>query len=147
MSMCGDPDLMPEPDSIAKALRPSLLKVFPAALLGRLIVIPYFPLSNAMIGNIIRLQLSRIAKRIAGTRKIPFTYDDSVVELITSRCTELESGGRMIDSILTNTMLPAISHEFLTRMMTGQAVEKVHVSAVNGEFQYDLGDAPAIAAE
>src|SRR5579859_5629488 len=109
MNMCADPDLIPDPDSIAKALRPALLKVFPAALLGRLIVIPYFPLSNAMIGNIIRLQLGRIARRISDTRKIPFTYDESVVELITSRCTELESGGRMIDAILTNTMLPAIS--------------------------------------
>jgi len=147
MNMCADPELMPEPESIAKALRPALLKVFPAALLGRLIVIPYFPLSNAMIGNIIRLQLGRIAKRIAGTRKIPFTYDESVVELITSRCTELESGGRMIDAILTNTMLPAISHEFLTRMMTGQPITRVHVAVDNGEFRYDLGDLEAIAAE
>ncbi len=147
MNMCADPELMPDPDSIAKALRPPLLKVFPAALLGRLIVIPYFPLSNAMIGNIIRLQLGRIAKRVSATRKIPFTYDESVVDLITSRCTELESGGRMIDAILTNTMLPAISHEFLTRMMTMQPITRVHVAVANGEFHYDLGDAQPLAAE
>jgi type VI secretion system protein VasG len=148
MSMCADPELIPEPDSIATALRPALLKVFPAALLGRLIVIPYFPLSPSMIGNIIRLQLSRIGKRIAATRKIPFTYDDSVVELVTSRCTELESGGRMIDAILTNTMLPAISHEFLTRMITGQPVTQVHVGVHGGEFTYDLGgEEVAVAAE
>jgi type VI secretion system protein VasG len=147
MNMCADPELIPEPEAIAKALRPSLLKVFPAALLGRLIVIPYFPLSTEMVGNIIKLQLGRIAKRIAGTRKIAFTYDESVVELITSRCTELESGGRMIDAILTNTMLPAISHEFLTRMMTGQPITRVHVSVEGGEFHYDLGEIPAIAAE
>jgi type VI secretion system protein VasG len=147
MNMCADPDLIPEPESIAKALRPALLKVFPAALLGRLIVIPYFPLSPAMIGNIIRLQLGRIAKRVAATRKIPFTYDESVVVMITSRCTELESGGRMIDAILTNTMLPAISHEFLTRMMTGEPISRVHVSVENGEFRYDLGQIDAMAAE
>src|SRR2546425_763470 len=112
MNMCKDPELLPEPDGIAKALRPALLKVFPAALLGRLIVIPYFPLSPSMVANIIKLQLGRIKKRIEATRKIPVSYDQSVVDLIASRCTELESGGRMIDAILTNTMLPAVSHEF-----------------------------------
>jgi type VI secretion system protein VasG len=136
MSMCADPELIPEPDSIATALRPALLKVFPAALLGRLIVIPYFPLSPSMIGNIIRLQLSRIGKRIAATRKIPFTYDDSVVELVTSRCTELESGGRMIDAILTNTMLPAISGAFLTRLMDGDPIARVQVGVADGDFTY-----------
>jgi type VI secretion system protein VasG len=116
-----------------------LLKVFPAALLGRLIVIPYFPLSPVMVENIIRLQLSRIQQRIEETRKIPFTYDQSVVALVASRCTEVESGGRMIDAILTNTMLPAISHEFLTRMMSGEPISRLHVSAANGEFDYDFG--------
>jgi type VI secretion system protein VasG len=141
MNMCKDPDLIPEPEGIAKALRPALLKVFPAALLGRLIVIPYFPLSESMVANIIRLQLSRIKKRIESMRKIPFSYDEDVVKLISSRCTELESGGRMIDAILTNTMLPAISHEFLTRMMSGGEVSRLHVGAADGEFRYDFGDA------
>jgi type VI secretion system protein VasG len=141
MNMCKDPDLMPAPEGIAKALRPSLLKVFPAALLGRLIVIPYFPLSESMVANIIRLQLSRIKKRIESTRKIPFSYDEDVVKLISSRCTELESGGRMIDAILTNTMLPAISHEFLTRMMSGSDVSRLHIGADGGDFRYDFGDA------
>jgi len=140
MNMCKDPDLLPDADGLAKALRQPLLKVFPAALLGRLIVVPYYPLSQTMIENIIRLQLGRIQKRIEETRKIPVTYDQSVVSMVASRCTEVESGGRMIDAILTNTMLPAISHEFLNRMMTGQAVTKLHVSAVNDEFHYDFGD-------
>jgi type VI secretion system protein VasG len=141
MNMCKDPELLPDSEGIAKALRPSLLKVFPAALLGRLIVIPYYPLSETMVADIIRLQLSRIQKRIESTRKIPFTYDASVVKLIASRCTELESGGRMIDAILTNTMLPAISHEFLTRMMAGAEVKRLHVAAENDDFKYDFGDA------
>ncbi|HZS84170.1 MAG TPA: type VI secretion system ATPase TssH [Stellaceae bacterium] len=140
MNLCKDPELLPDPDGIAKALRQPLLKVFPAALLGRLIVIPYYPLSQTMIENIIRLQLGRIQKRIEETRKIPVGYDDSVVKLIASRCTELESGGRMIDAILTNTMLPAISHEFLDRMMTGRPVTRLQVSAADGEFRYDFGD-------
>jgi type VI secretion system protein VasG len=143
MNMCKDPELLPDPEGIAKALRQPLLKVFPAALLGRLITIPYYPLSPTMIENIIRLQLGRIQKRIEATRKIPVSYDDSVVKLVASRCTELESGGRMIDAILTNTMLPAISHEFLNRMMRGEEANRLHVSAEGDEFRYDFGSAAA----
>ena len=136
MNLCKDPDLMPEPEGIAKALREPLLKVFPPALLGRLVVIPYYPLSDEMIGAIARLQLGRIAKRIRETHKVPFSYDDEVIKLIASRCTELESGGRMIDAILTNTVLPRISEEFLKRMMEGKPIERVHVSVQDGDFAY-----------
>src|SRR6202007_3093500 len=87
MNMCKDPEMMPSPAGVAKALRQPLLKVFPAALLGRLVVIPYFPLSDAMLRSIIRLQLSRIQQRIGANRDITFGYDDAVVDLIASRCT------------------------------------------------------------
>ncbi|CAN7148701.1 type VI secretion system ATPase TssH [Paraburkholderia sp. SIMBA_054] len=135
-NLCKDPELMPEPEGIAKALREPLLKVFPPALLGRVVVIPYYPLSDEMLGAIIRLQLGRIEKRVRATHKIPFSYDDDVVKLIASRCTELESGGRMIDAILTNTLLPHISNEFLKRMMNGATVSKVQIGARDGEFVY-----------
>lgn len=134
--LCADPELMPEPEDIAKALREPLLKVFPPALLGRLVTIPYYPLNDEMIGAIARLQLGRIARRVQDNHKVPFTYDDDVIKLIASRCTELESGGRMIDAILTNTVLPKISEEFLTRMMEGKPIERVHVSVIAGEFGY-----------
>jgi len=140
MNMCKDPELLPEPDGIAKALREPLLKVFPAALLGRLVVIPYYPLSDEMISAITRLQLGRIEKRIAKNHKIPFTYDDEVIKLIASRCTELESGGRMIDAILTNTVLPKISEEFLTRMIAGTPIDRVHVSVYEGDFGYSFNN-------
>jgi len=136
MSMCRDPELMPEPDEVAKALREPLLKVFPPALLGRLLVVPYYPLGDAMMGDIIRLQLNRIAARILDHHKVPFAYDDAVVKLIASRCTEPESGGRMIDAILTNTMLPAISGAFLTRLMDGDPIARVQVGVAEGEFTY-----------
>jgi type VI secretion system protein VasG len=137
-NLCKDPDLMPEPEGIAKALREPLLKIFPPALLGRLVVIPYYPLSDEMIRAITRLQLGRIKKRVMESHKVPFTYDDEVIKLIASRCTELESGGRMIDTILTNTLLPSISAEFLTRMMEGKPIERVHVSVADGEFVYEF---------
>jgi type VI secretion system protein VasG len=136
MGMCKDPELMPEPEGIAKALREPLLKKFPAALLGRLVVIPYYPLSDAMLSNIVRLQLGRIAKRVVEHHRIPFNYDEDAVKLIVSRCTEVESGGRMIDAILTNTVLPAISREFLTRTMAGTPLTGVRLAATGNDFEY-----------
>ncbi len=140
VNMCKDPALMPEPEGISKALRAPLLKVFPAALLGRLVVVPYYPLSDATISLIVKLQLGRIERRVAAHHKIPFTYDDRVVTLIVSRCTELESGGRMVDAILTNTVLPNISREFLTRMMEGRQVGRVHVTVSDGDFRYSFDE-------
>jgi type VI secretion system protein VasG len=136
MNMCKDPELMPEPEGITKALHEPLLKVFPAALLGRLVVIPYYPLSDEVMQLIIKLQLGRIQKRIAENHKIPFGYDDDVVNVIASRCGEVESGARVVDAILTNTVLPKISQEFLTRMMQGEKIDRVQVSIEDGEFKY-----------
>jgi type VI secretion system protein VasG len=138
MGMCKDPELMPEPEGIAKGLREPLLKKFPAALLGRLVVIPYFPLSDQMLSNIVRLQLGRIAKRVGEHHRVPFNYDDEAVKLIVSRCTEVESGGRMIDAILTNTVLPAISREFLTRTMAGAPLNGVRLAVADGDFAYQF---------
>ncbi|HEX7129558.1 MAG TPA: type VI secretion system ATPase TssH [Rhodanobacteraceae bacterium] len=136
--LCKDPELMPEPEGIAKALREPLLKIFPPALLGRLVTIPYYPLSEKMLGEIVKLQLNRIKKRIEARYKIPFDYDDDVVKLVVSRCTESESGGRMIDAILTNTMLPDVSREFLTRMIEGKPVAGARVGAKDGSFSYEF---------
>ena len=134
--LCRSPDVLPDPESIGKALREPLLQIFPPALLGRVVVIPYYPLSDGMLGSIIRLQLGRIGKRLRDSHDVPFSFDDEVVELIASRCTELESGGRMIDAILTNSVLPTISREFLGRMMRAEAVSAVHVRVEQGEFAY-----------
>lgn len=138
MDLCADPDLMPEPEGISKALREPLLKIFPAALLGRLVTIPYYPLSPDMIAEITKLQLGRIQKRVTEAHGVPFEYSDAVVDTIVERCQELESGGRMIDAIVTNTMLPDISAEFLRRMMEGKVVNRVAIDASDGEFTYSF---------
>ncbi|MCL6704817.1 type VI secretion system ATPase TssH [Pseudomonas sp. T1.Ur] len=139
--VCKDPQNVPEPEEIAKALRQPLLEIFPPALLGRLVTIPYYPLSDEMLKAITRLQLNRIKKRVESTHKVAFDYDDAVIDLIVSRCTETESGGRMIDTILTNSLLPDMSREFLTRMLEGKAMAGVRISAVDNELKYDFSDA------
>jgi len=138
MALCKDPDLLPDPEALARAVREPLLKVFPPALLGRLVVIPYYPLPDTVLGSIVRLQLDRIARRIAEQHKVPFTYDDAVVKLVVSRCTEVESGGRMIDAILTNTILPRISEEYLSRMVAGRPLGAITLGVRNGDFAFGL---------
>ncbi len=135
-TLSEDPELAPDAEALATTLRPELLKVFPPALLGRLIVLPYYPLSPEMLSGIVSLQLDRIKKRIDENHGIAFEYEPSVVELIVSRCTEVASGGRMIDAILTNTMLPELSIELLNRQMSGEEVGRISVSAKDARFDY-----------
>jgi len=92
-----------------------------------------------VLAMIVRLQLGRIKKRVEARYKIPFAFTEEVVKLVVSRCTESESGGRMIDAILTNTMLPDISREFLQRMLAGQAIERVEVGVAGSDFHYNFG--------
>jgi type VI secretion system protein VasG len=136
MNLCKDPELSPDPEALAGALREPLLKIFPPALLGRLVTIPYYPLSEEMLGKIVRLQLERIRKRVAENHRIPFEYDEATVKLIVGRCNNADSGGRIIDAILTNTVLPKISIEYLRRSAEGQALSKVQLSVADGDFAF-----------
>jgi type VI secretion system protein VasG len=138
MNFAKDPELMPGHEDIAKALREPQLKIFPAALLGRIVSIPYYPLSDEVLHLIIVLQLKRIVKRMAENHEIPLTYTDEVLKLIAARCTELESGGRMIDAILTNTVLPQISRELLTRMAEETPLTAIEIDAVDDNFVYNF---------
>ena len=136
LDMCADEDTVPDPDGIAKALRPPLLKAFPAALLGRLVTVPYYPLSSPVIHSIINLQLGRIGDRLMQNHGVNFSWDESVVSLIESRCAEIESGGRMIDAILTNTLLPDISTEFLKTMGEDKQITDLKVVTKGDNFDY-----------
>lgn len=139
MKLCADPDTKPEPTALTEALRPELLKVFKPALLGRMVVVPYYPISDDVMREIIKLQLGRIATRVDENHGAEFGYDDSVITEILGRCKEVESGARNVDHILTRTLLPAMSGEFLSRMGSGAGVSKVHVSVgEDGKFQYEI---------
>ena len=138
MSMCRDPELMPDPESLATAMREPLLKVFPAALLGRMVVIPYYPLSDKIMGDIIRLQIGRIQKRVTENYGVVLRYSEDVVTAIAERCTQIESGGRMIDAILTNSILPRISDEFLTRTIEGKPFGDLSIGTDAQGFTYSV---------
>lgn len=136
VSLCKDPELLPSAEGLEKAMRNPLLKVFPDALLNRLLVVPYYPISKDMLRTIIKLNLERVRKRIEQNHKVPFTYEDGVPDLIAQRCTELERGARMVDALVTNTLLPEIGRELLTRLAGGREIKRVHVSAKDGAFGF-----------
>ncbi|HEY0077410.1 MAG TPA: type VI secretion system ATPase TssH [Pyrinomonadaceae bacterium] len=138
MKLCADPDTRPEPEGLVEAIRPELIKVFKPALLGRMVVVPYYPISDDVMREIIKLQLGRIGRRLDENHGAEFTYDEAVISEIANRCKEVESGARNVDHILTRTVLPEMSGEFLSRMATGQPVTRVHVSIDGGQFKYDI---------
>jgi type VI secretion system protein VasG len=135
-NMCKDPELLPDGEALEKAMRPHLTKTFPDALLNRLSVVPFYPISKAMLTQIIKLNLTKVQKRVKENHKIPFTYDESVPSLIADRCTELERGARMVEALITNSMLPEIGKEMLSRMVEGKAVNRVHIAVADGNFAY-----------
>jgi len=139
-SLCEDEEMKPTPDALAQALRPELLKIFPPALLGRLIVLPYLPLSEPVLRDIVRLQLDRVARRVADNLGALLEYDEAVVNLIVSRCQEVASGGRIIDAILTNSMLPELSTAVLERQAAGRRFGAVRVGADAQGFTYSYAD-------
>jgi type VI secretion system protein VasG len=139
MKVCADPDTRPDPEGLLTALRPDLLKSFKPALLGRMTLVPYFPLTDEVLRKIIVLQLGKIADRVRTNYRASFTYDDAVVGTIVSRCKEVETGARNVDHILTGTLLPEISREFLSRMAEGRPVARVRVTVDGeGKFVYQI---------
>ncbi|HEU4386544.1 MAG TPA: AAA family ATPase, partial [Blastocatellia bacterium] len=139
MKLCADPETRPEPDGLVESLRPELLKVFKPALLGRMVVVPYYPITDDVMREIIKLGLSRIARRIAQNHGAQFGYDDLVVTEIANRCKEVESGARNVDHILTGTLLPEMSSEFLARMASGGGLSRVQVTVGDGgQFKYAI---------
>jgi len=140
--LTADPDTAPLPTDMVTAIRPELNRIFKPAFLGRTLVVPYYPVRDEVLKQIIRLKLSRIQKRLLENHRVMLTCHESLVDLVKQRCIEVESGARNVDHLLSNTMLPEISRQLLTRMVEGEALERITVGAAeNGEFTY-LWNAP-----
>jgi type VI secretion system protein VasG len=137
MKLCADPDTMPYAEGLLAAMKPELDKIFKPAFLGRMMIVPYFPIRDENLKKIIKLKLGKIVKRLKETHKVDLNYDEALLNEIASRCTEVESGARNVDNILSNTMLPEISRQILGRMAAGEPIEDVEVSVKDGKITYD----------
>ncbi|MBF9266100.1 AAA family ATPase, partial [Paracidovorax cattleyae] len=139
--MCRDPELAPQPEALAQAVRKPLLEKFPAALLGRLVVVPYYPISDAMLEQIIRLQLKRIQTRIAVRHGAVLDIDDAAVQLIRQRCTEVESGARMVDGIITQNLLPRLAMRFLQSSVESKSIRRIRLGVADSDFAIEYEEA------
>jgi type VI secretion system protein VasG len=138
MKYCADPETMPGPEALIQAMKPELNKIFKPAFLGRTVIIPYFPIADAALKDIIRLKLGKIQRRLAETHRVELKYDNALVDEVAKRCTEVESGARNVDNILTNTLLPEISTRLLSAIAEGQRPKSVSIGiGENGAFVYE----------
>src|SRR5271166_2974451 len=128
----------PDPEALTAQLRPALIEVFPPALLGRIVTIPYYPLSPDMLAGIVRLQLGRIGRRIEDNHKAKFVAEQSAIDHIVSLCNDPDSGGRVIDNVITNTILPALSRDILKRTLAREEIHEAKVAAADGAFVYEV---------
>jgi type VI secretion system protein VasG len=144
--LCADPETAPSPEGLVKALKPELDKVFKPAFLGRLVITPFYPIQDEAMKKIIILKLGKIQRRLQETHKLVLTYDPKLVDEVAKRCTEVESGARNVDNILTNTLLPDISRKLLTAFAEGTRPASIHVSiGEDGSFVYDQAAGHAAA--
>jgi len=133
---------MPSPDQLAELIRPQLMKRFKPAFLGRLAVVPFYPIGDEVLANIIRLKLERIKRRVADNHRAQFQYDEALVAAVLDRCTEVDSGARNVDTILNGTLLPEIAGAVLARMAEGGAIARIKVGATKaGKFKYTIDPA------
>lgn len=138
LNACNGKSEQPSPDDLAADMKPHLLNVFPAALIGRLVTIPYYPIDPELLKYITMLKLGHIKKRVEEKYQIPFTLDEEVVQVIADRCNDVDSGARVVDSILANTLLPTISQRFLEKMVEGEQPQGIHIAVKDGQFEYQF---------
>jgi len=137
MKLCADPETMPGPEGLVKALKAELNKIFKPAFLGRLVIVPFYPIRDEAMKQIISLKLDKIKRRLFENHKIEMAYDTALIDEVAKRCTEVESGARNVDNILTNTLLPEISRQLLSRMAEGEQIERIQVGVgSDGAFVY-----------
>jgi type VI secretion system protein VasG len=148
MKLTADPETMPFPEALVNAIKPELNKIFKPAFLGRMLIVPYLPVRDEALKQIIRLKLDKIIRRLRKNHKVALRYEDALLTEIASRCTEVESGARNVDNILSNTMLPEISRELLLRMAKGDPGSAIRVSVDQaGMFTYEWTPRSGIPAE
>ncbi len=138
MEMGEGGEVIPDMDELNTAMKPFLLDVFPPALMGRIVTIPYFPLGKEVLGGITKLKLGSVAKRLRGSHGATMVYGDDVLDHIVDQCRDPDSGGRMIDNIITNSILPDLSRQVLSRMVSGEEMKEVSIVMKNGAISYDF---------
>ena len=142
--LCADPETMPEPAALVAAIKPELNKVFQPAFLGRMVIIPYYPVRDETLKKIVSLKLGKIRRRMMENHKLELDTAQELIDAVAARCTEVESGARNVDNILTNTMLPDMARQLLSAMAEGRKIGAIRVEVgPDGAFVYSATEAAA----
>jgi type VI secretion system protein VasG len=145
MKLTADPETAPTDEALLKAMKPELDKIFKPAFLGRMMIVPFYPIRDENLKKIIKLKLSKIVRRLKETHHVDLIYDEAMLNEIASRCTEVESGARNVDNILSNTLLPEMSRQILGRLAEGKTAENVSITVRDGKLSYEWGSAQLVA--
>ncbi|ELX09823.1 type VI secretion system ATPase ClpV1 [Janthinobacterium sp. HH01] len=139
MQACLNREAPPAGEDLEALLRPHLFKHFKPAFLGRLKVVPYYPIPDLVLARIVALKLERIGQRIRDHHHAEFSYDQALIDAVLARCTEVDSGARNVDHILNGSLLPEIAEAVLQRMSEGAAITRIKVGASKqGQFKYTI---------
>ena len=139
MQACLNKDVPPPPEELVQLLRPQLVKYFKPAFLGRVNVVPYYPIPDTVLKQIIALKLARIGQRIRDQHRADFSYEPALLDAVLARCTEVDSGARNVDHILHGTLLPEIAQSVLEKMAQEQGIAYIKVGVTSkGQFKYTV---------
>jgi len=130
----GEKHREPTPKDLVEILRGTLQKIFKPAFLGRLSVVPFFPVRDEVLKAIIRLKLEKIRKRMALNHGAALSYEDALVDMMAQRCTEVESGARNADAIISNLILSELSDRVLARMAEGKKISAIAIKQKKGKI-------------
>ena len=148
MRLCADPETVPSAEGLAKSLKPELDKIFKPAFLGRTVIVPFYPIQDDALKRIIGLKLAKIQRRIQETHRVSLVCEEQLVDEVAHRCTEVESGARNVDNILTNTLLPEVSRLLLEEIAEGRRPRAIRVGVgTSGAFEYSAEAAPVAVTE
>jgi len=124
----------PTPEDLQELLRPALQRAFKPAFLGRLSVIPYYPISDEIMRLIVGLKLARVQRRMQSNHGARLVFDAALPDMIVARCTEVDSGARDAEAIITDTVLARVSEKVLARMAEGRPLREVSLKVCNDEL-------------
>ncbi|WP_248803769.1 type VI secretion system ATPase TssH [Pseudomonas sp. MWU13-2100] len=117
----------PTAEALEQAIRPALSKHFKPALLARMRVVPYYPVGGAVLRELIEIKLGRLGERLS-RRQLAFSHCQALVDHLAERCTQSDSGARLIDHLIDSHLLPLIADRLLEAMVTDENLKHVHAT-------------------
>jgi type VI secretion system protein VasG len=132
-SLCADEAVAPDAETLQAALTPELLKVFPAAFLGRVTVVPYRPLAHVSLAHIVRLHLDRVVTRMAENNRVDLVYAPGLIDYIVGRCMVQETGARVLTGFIEQHVLPRLARQWLDAYASKRTPVRIEIGVADSD--------------